>query len=122
MARCMRRQGVQLLTELRVIDNSVPARTIAKCAFVFRRRKIAVVGERIKVACQGKMQNALVTGTRGYGPASVHMHPAFGENTCVLLDNNFEPVGTRIRGPLPTCLRKLGSKTAKVCAMATRFV
>ena len=120
--RCSSKEGVQLLTRMKVIDNSVPARTVARVAFVFQKRRTAVVGDMIKVACMGKMQNALVTSTRGKNRVCCSSAPAFGENTCVLLNKGFEPIGTRIRGPLPAYLRSLGPKTVKICAMATTFV
>lgn len=123
--RACRTPGIQLLTRLRVVDNSVPGRTMAKCAQVNAirgRMKVAGVGDKIKVACRGKMMNAIVTGIRGNNGIYCGGPPEMGENTCVLVDNNWEPMGTRIRGPLPAYLRSLGPRTVKICSLATRFV
>ena len=46
--------------------------------------------------------------------------PRFDTNNCVFIDENHEPLGTRITGPVSMKLRKY-SQFNKVCALVSEF-
>lgn len=116
--------AVQLMTKLWMVDNAVISHgpPLARCVMVLRKKKHATVGDLIKVTTGGKMYNAMVVAVAKPQPPRLYAPARFDRNCCVLLNNKFEPLGTRINGPLPSILRKFGARTAKVCALATTFV
>ena len=115
--------SVQLMTKLRMVDNAVQlaGEPLAKCVFVYKKKN-ATLGDLIKVTAGGKMYNAMIVAITNPGGPSCFTPVKFDKNCCVLLNNKFEPLGTRILGPVPSVLRKFGPRTAKVCALASRFV
>ena len=104
-------------------DNSpaaTPYRIPPKCIHVYGK-KCANVGDRVLLAVRGEMKKALVVATK----APVHgTNPRvrFDGNYVVLLNDKNEPVGTRIKVPLPSSLRRLSHRYNKVLALAKKFV
>jgi large subunit ribosomal protein L14 len=50
------------------------------------------------------------------------MVPRFDTNNIVLVEDNGAPTGTRIRAPIPSCLRGHKGDFSKILAIATKFV
>nr|AAI35677.1 LOC100124892 protein [Xenopus tropicalis] len=50
------------------------------------------------------------------------MTPRFDSNNVVLIEDNGNPVGTRIKTPIPTSLRRHDGEFSKVLAIAQNFV
>ena len=117
------RSGIQKMSEVQVADNSpaaTPYRIAPKCIHVYGKKN-ANVGDKVLLAVRGEMKKALVVGTK----VPVHgTHPRvrFDDNFVVLLNNKDEPVGTRIKVPLPSTLRHLSHRYNKVLALAKKFV
>lgn len=117
------RSGIQKMSEVQVADNSpaaTPYRIAPKCIHVYGK-KSANVGDQVLLAVRGEMKKALVVATK----VPVHgTNPRvrFDGNYVVLLNDKNEPVGTRIKIPLPSTLRHLSHRYNKVLALAKKFV
>lgn len=115
------------LTQMNVVDNSKLGREVkeaGKKVKIIRiynksRHQRGGLGDRVLVTILGQMKKGIVVGCRQNQEAFV---PKFDSNNLVLLDDNNVPLGTRITAPLPNCLRKHGAKTARMMAIATKFV
>ncbi|KAK2559335.1 39S ribosomal protein L14 [Acropora cervicornis] len=116
-------RSITLLTTFKVIDNSALAQRVKKnrqpyLIGFYRKRKTADPGDLIRVAIVGKTNKALVIGTR---KTKHHTVPRYDNNCIVLVDDNLAPLGTRIKGPVPTIIRRRQAKYSKVLALASRF-
>ncbi|MGI9549259.1 MAG: 50S ribosomal protein L14 [Bdellovibrionales bacterium] len=117
---------IQVQSKLKVADNS--GAKVIQCIKVLggTRRRTASVGDIIVVAVKSALPNskvkkgdkarAVIVRTshqirRGDGTAI-----RFDENSAVLVNNNKEPVGTRIFGPVARELR--GKNFVKIASMA----
>ena len=117
-------RNITLLTSFNCVDNSElgqRSRRYRKPYLIgfYRKRKTADIGDIIRVAVRGRPCKALVVGTRK--PKQPNL-PRYDNNNIILLDDNLNPIGTRIRGPLPLSLRRYKDKYAKVLALTTQFV
>ena len=117
-------RSITLLTTFKVIDNSALAQRVKKnrqpyLIGFYRKRKTADPGDLIRVAIAGKTNKALVIGTR---KTKHHTVPRYDNNCIVLVDDNLAPLGTRIKGPVPTIIRRRQAKYSKVLALASRFI
>lgn len=117
---------IQMQTRLHVADNT-GARSV-QCIKVLggSRRRYAGIGDVIKVAVKeaaprgrvkkGEVYNAVVVrtakGVRRPDGAKIK----FDSNAAVLLNNNLEPIGTRIFGPVTRELRT--EKFMKIVSLA----
>ena len=115
---------ITLLTRFNVVDNSTLGQRTRRYKKPYligfdRKCRTADIGDVIRVAVRGKVQKALIVSTRK--PKGPYI-PRYDNNNIVLVDDNFAPIGTRIKCPLPTVLRAKKDKFAKVLALATRFV
>lgn len=118
---------VRLLTRLNVVDNSEIGRQVreagkkVKCIRVYNksRQNMGGLGDRCLVTILGQMKKGIIVGCVQTQRAFV---PKFDKNNVVLLDNNHVPLGTRVTAPLPNILRKQGATTARLMAIATKFV
>lgn len=113
---------VVLLTKLKLVDNSDNSKKVKRtdqpyCIKLPKNSKVAKFGDVIKIAHLGKVYNALVVSNR---KMSKYL-PRYDHHNIIILNEKREPVGTRIRGPLPSVLRKNGQHS-KVIAMASRFI
>ena len=114
--------GIILLSRLRVVDNSALGAAAAhkppRCIMVYNKQRIGKVGDRILVAIRGQKKKALIVGIKQVGP---RMTPRFDTNNIILLEDNGNPTGTRIKVPIPSHLRSR-KDLSKVFAIATTFV
>ncbi|MGK2931124.1 MAG: 50S ribosomal protein L14 [Candidatus Carsonella ruddii] len=102
---------IQEQTKLKVIDNS--GGRIVKCIKVLKgtNKKIAKLGELIKVVVKdclynskikkGQILNAIVSRTKFFSKRNDGTYLSFNENGVILLNNNFQIIGTRIVGVIP---------------------
>ncbi len=117
---------IQQETVLQVADNS-GARKVA-CIRVLggSRRRYASIGDVIVVSVKdaiangrvkkGEVRKAVVVRTKKQVQRSDGSYIRFDDNAAVLIDNNREPVGTRIFGPVARELR--GHKFMKIISLA----
>jgi large subunit ribosomal protein L14 len=117
---------IQLLSILEVADNSGAKKV--KCVKVLggSRRRYASVGDVIVVAVQeaipnskiakGTVRKAVIVRTAKNVRRDDGSYIKFDDNSVVLIDNNSEPVGTRIFGPVARELR--AKKFMKIISLA----
>uniref|UniRef100_A0AAA9S3S9 Large ribosomal subunit protein uL14m n=1 Tax=Bos taurus TaxID=9913 RepID=A0AAA9S3S9_BOVIN len=125
--RCFSTTGslgaIQKMTRVRVVDNSAlgntPYHRPPRCIHVYNKNGVGKVGDRILLAIKGQKKKALIVGHRMPGPT---MTPRFDSNNVVLIEDNGNPVGTRIKTPIPTSLRQREGEFSKVLAIAQNFV
>ncbi|XP_018427297.1 PREDICTED: 39S ribosomal protein L14, mitochondrial [Nanorana parkeri] len=114
--------AIQKLTRVRVVDNSAlgntPYHRPPRCIHVYNKNGVGKVGDRILLAIKGQKKKALIVGHKMPGAP---MTARFDSNNVVLIEDNGNPVGTRIRVPISSCLRKDGEHS-KVLAIAQSIV
>ena len=110
---------------MRIVDNSQLAqegmvyRRMPRIIHVYNRSGFGTLGDKILLAIKGQKQKAIIVGCLNYiRKPSI---PSFDTNNCVLIDDDGNPLGTRITVPIPASLRNR-EECAKVVAIATRFV
>ncbi len=113
---------VILLTKLKYVDNSDNSKRVKRtdqpyCIKLPKNSKVAKFGDVIKIAHLGKVHNALIVSNRKMSKRL----PRYDHHNIILLNEKRDPVGTRIRGPIPSALRKNG-QYSKVVAMAAKFI
>ena len=106
---------IQMETVLDAADNSGARRIMCIKVFGGSKRRYAGVGDIIKVSVKeaiprgkvkkGEMYNAVVVRTRKGVRRPDGSLIRFDSNAAVLLNNQFEPIGTRIFGPVTRELR-----------------
>ncbi|XP_032626331.2 large ribosomal subunit protein uL14m isoform X3 [Chelonoidis abingdonii] len=115
--------AIQKLTRVRVVDNSAlgstPYHRPPKCIHVYNKTGVGKVGDKILLAIKGEKKKALIVGHRMPGPC---MTPRFDSNNVVLIEDNGNPTGTRIKTPIPLILRKREGEFSKVLAIAQHLV
>ncbi|KAM9365059.1 large ribosomal subunit protein uL14m [Pholidichthys leucotaenia] len=115
--------AIQKMTRVRVVDNSslgnTPYHRPPKVIHVYTQNGIGKVGDKVLLAIKGQKKKALIVGHKMPGE---RMSPRFDSNNVVLLEDNDNPTGTRIKVPIPTHLRKLEGNYSKVLAIASSFV
>uniref|UniRef100_A0A8D0BKM0 Large ribosomal subunit protein uL14m n=1 Tax=Salvator merianae TaxID=96440 RepID=A0A8D0BKM0_SALMN len=115
--------AIQKLTCVRVVDNSelgnTPYHRPPKCIHVYNKNGVGKVGDKILLAIRGEKRKALIVGHKMPGP---RMTPRFDSNNVVLIEDNGNPIGTRIKIPIPSALRKRQGEFSKVLAIAKNFV
>lgn len=117
---------IQMQTNLEVADNS-GAKTV-KCIKVLggSKRMSAKLGDVIVVAVQqalpggkikkGEVKKAVIVRTAYPVRREDGSYIQFDTNSCVILNNQNEPIGTRIFGPVA---RELRAKSfTKICSLA----
>lgn len=116
-------RAIQKLTRVRVVDNSAlgntPYHRPPKCIHVYNKTGVGKVGDKILLAIKGEKKKALIVGHKMPGPT---MTPRFDSNNVVLIEDNGNPIGTRIRTPIPYTLRRREGEFSKVLAIARNFV
>ncbi|KAM8946726.1 large ribosomal subunit protein uL14m [Pelodytes ibericus] len=115
--------AIQKMTRVRVVDNSslgnTPYHRPPRCIHVYNKCGVAKVGDKILLAIKGQKKKAVIVGHKMPGPS---MTPRFDSNNVVLIEDNGNPVGTRIKTPIPTSLRKHDGEFSKLLAIAQTFV
>ncbi len=117
---------IQMQTKLEVADNS--GAKVVKCVKVLggSKRMIAGVGDIIVVAVQqalpggkikkGEVKKAVIVRTAYPLRREDGSYISFDKNSAVILNNQNEPVGTRIFGPVARELR--AKNFTKICSLA----
>ncbi|KAM8737924.1 large ribosomal subunit protein uL14m isoform 1-T5 [Acanthopagrus schlegelii] len=115
--------AVTKMTRVRVVDNSplgtTPYHRAPRVIHVYTKNGIGKVGDRVLLAIKGQKKKALIVGHKMPGD---RMTPRFDSNNVVLIEDNGNPTGTRIKVPIPTHLRKMDGDYSKVLAIASSFV
>lgn len=113
-------RSIMKQTRLRVVDNSIPTTTSAQdapyCIHVYGKKKVARLGDTIKLTYKGKLYKAVVVSN------SDGKYVRFdNRNNVVVVDDNMSPLGTRVKAPLPSELKGYPG-LSKVLAIASKFV
>ncbi|KAG9274814.1 39S ribosomal protein L14, mitochondrial [Astyanax mexicanus] len=115
--------AIQKLTRVRVVDNSTlgntPYHRPPKVIHVYNKNGVGKVGDVVLLAIKGQKKKALIVGHKMPGK---RMTARFDSNNVVLIEDNGNPTGTRIKAPIPTHLRRLEGDYSKLLAIAQRFV
>lgn len=115
--------AIQKMTRVRVVDNSslgnTPYHRAPRVIHVYTKNGIGKVGDKVLLAIKGQKKKAIIVGHKMPG---ARMTPRFDSNNVVLIEENGNPTGTRIRVPIPTQLRKMEGDFSKVLAIAGSFV
>ncbi len=117
---------IQMQTELLAADNSGARRLMCVKVLGGSRRRYARIGDIIKVTVKeaiprgkvkkGELYNAVVVRTRKGVRRSDGSIIRFDRNAAVLLNNQLQPIGTRIFGPVTRELR--GERFMKIISLA----
>ncbi|KAG7275661.1 hypothetical protein CRUP_009627 [Coryphaenoides rupestris] len=111
------------MSRVRVVDNSTlgntPHHRAPRVIHVYTKNGVGKVGDKVLLAIKGQKKKALIVGHKMPGEC---MTARFDSNNVVLIEENGNPTGTRIRVPVPTHLRKLEGDYSKVLAIASTFV
>ncbi|MDD2723989.1 MAG: 50S ribosomal protein L14 [Methylovulum sp.] len=117
---------IQMQTNLDVADNSGAKKVMCIKVLGGSHRRYAGIGDIIKVSIKdaiprgrvkkGEVYNALVVRTRKGVRRSDGSVIRFDGNAAVILNNNLQPLGTRIFGPVTRELR--GEKFMKIISLA----
>ncbi|XP_051277913.1 39S ribosomal protein L14, mitochondrial [Dicentrarchus labrax] len=115
--------AIQKMTRVRVVDNSplgtTPYHRAPRVIHVYTKNGVGKVGDKVLLAIKGQKKKALIVGHKMPGKP---MTARFDSNNVVLIEDNGNPTGTRIKIPLPTQLRKMDGEYSKVLAIASTFV
>uniref|UniRef100_A0A146ZND3 Large ribosomal subunit protein uL14m n=2 Tax=Fundulus heteroclitus TaxID=8078 RepID=A0A146ZND3_FUNHE len=115
--------AVQKMTRVRVVDNSslgnTPYHRPPRVIHVYTKNGVGKVGDKVLLAIKGQKKKALIVGHKMPGE---RMTPRFDSNNVVLIEDNGNPTGTRIKVPVPTSLREMKGDYSKVLAIANTFV
>lgn len=112
---------------MNIVDNSEIGRQVkeagkkVKIIRIYNRttQQKGGLGDKVLVTILGQMKKGVIVGCVADQRAFV---PKFDSNNLVLIDNQNVPLGTRITSPLPNYLRSRGALTARLMAIATKFV
>jgi large subunit ribosomal protein L14 len=117
---------IQMQTNLDVADNSGAKKVMCIKVLGGSHRRYANIGDIIKVSIKdaiprgrvkkGEVYNALVVRTCKGVRRSDGSLIRFDDNAAVILNNNLQPLGTRIFGPVTRELR--GEKFMKIISLA----
>lgn len=117
---------IQLKSVLDVADNSGAKRVVCVKVLGGSRRRYATVGDVIVVAvreaipnskiAKGTMHRAVIVRTNKEVSREDGSYIRFDDNSAVLVDQNREPIGTRIFGPVARELR--AKKFMKIISLA----
>ena len=117
---------IQMQTNLEVADNSGAKKVMCIKVLGGSHRRYAGIGDIIKVSVKdaiprgrvkkGEVYNALVVRTRKGVRRSDGSVIRFDGNAAVILNNNLQPLGRRIIGPVTRELR--GEKFMKIISLA----
>jgi large subunit ribosomal protein L14 len=121
---------IQMQTNLDVADNSGAKKVMCIKVLGGSHRRYARIGDIIKVSIKdaiprgrvkkGEVYNALVVRTRSGVRRADGSLIRFDGNAAVILNNNLQPLGTRIFGPVTRELR--GEKFMKIISLAPEVI
>ncbi|KAL3872810.1 hypothetical protein ACJMK2_036010 [Sinanodonta woodiana] len=113
------------LSRMKVVDNSMLGRKAelaskpARVIHIYNKKGVGYLGDKVLVAIMGEKKRAYIVGLRQNQKENV---PRFDSNNIVLVEDNGTPTGTRIRVPIPSCLRNREGDFTKILSIATKFV
>uniref|UniRef100_A0A0R3S2N0 Large ribosomal subunit protein uL14m n=1 Tax=Elaeophora elaphi TaxID=1147741 RepID=A0A0R3S2N0_9BILA len=127
--------GIERRTRLLVVDNSAlgkEANTSGKLAYCIdvykpggRKKHMphARLGDKILVAIRGEMKQAFVVGAKIHVDYRKHGIPSTDTNNIVLLDDEGNPLGTRVLMPIPAVLqrKRANLQFSKILSIATKY-
>ncbi|KAM3718061.1 39S ribosomal protein L14 [Dirofilaria immitis] len=127
--------GIERRTRLLVVDNSElgkEANTSGKLAYCIdvykpggRKKHMphATLGDKILVAIRGEMKQAFVVGAKIHVDYRKHGIPSTDTNNIVLLDDEGNPLGTRVLMPIPAILqrKRANLQFSKILSIATKY-
>uniref|UniRef100_A0A915PZ36 Large ribosomal subunit protein uL14m n=1 Tax=Setaria digitata TaxID=48799 RepID=A0A915PZ36_9BILA len=127
--------GIERRTRLLVVDNSAlgkEANTSGKLAYCIdvyksggRKKHMphARLGDKILVAIRGEMKQAFVVGAKIHTHYRKHAIPSTDTNNIVLLDDEGNPLGTRVLMPIPAILqrKRANLQFSKILSIATKY-
>ncbi len=92
-----------------------------KCIHVYTKNKqmIGTLGDKVLVTIKGQMKRGYLVGLVAYQRPFI---PKFDTNNVVLVEDNGNPLGTRVVVPVPNFLRSKGPEMAKIIAISTKFI
>jgi large subunit ribosomal protein L14 len=121
---------IQMQSNLEVADNSGARRVQCIKVLGGSKRKVAGIGDIIVVSVKdaiprgrvkkGDVQKAVIVRTAKEIRRNDGSAIRFDRNAAVLIDNNGEPIGTRIFGPVTRELR--GEKFMKIISLAPEVI
>ncbi|XP_029962637.1 large ribosomal subunit protein uL14m [Salarias fasciatus] len=115
--------AIQKMTRVRIVDNSAlgntPYHRPPRVIHVYTKNGVGKVGDKVLLAIKGQKKKALIVGHKMPGD---RMTARFDSNNVVLIEDNGNPTGTRIKVPIPTHLRKMEGDYSKLLAIANTFV
>jgi large subunit ribosomal protein L14 len=121
---------IQMQSKLDVADNSGARRVMCIKVLGGSHRRYATIGDIIKVSIKeaiprgrvkkGEVYNAVVVRTRKGVRRSDGSMIRFDGNSAVLLNNQHQPIGTRIFGPVTRELRS--EKFMKIISLAPEVI
>ncbi|PVU97672.1 hypothetical protein BB561_000417 [Smittium simulii] len=128
---------IQMKTRLHVIDNS--GAIVVECIKVLRNAKWASIGDEIVVAVKvakplsnalsatntnkakkGDVHRALIVRTKKEIPRADGRYIRFDDNACILLNNQKQPLGSRILGIVARELKE--KKWVKAISLAPKVI
>lgn len=111
------------MTRVRVVDNSslgiTPYHRPPRVIHIYNKNSVGKVGDKVLLAIKGQKKKAIIVGHKMPGH---RMTPRFDSNNVVLIEDNGNPTGTRIKVPIPSSLRGMEGDYSKVLAIASSFV
>ncbi|XP_052272570.1 39S ribosomal protein L14, mitochondrial-like [Dreissena polymorpha] len=116
---------LQKLSTVQVVDNSILGRSAvkrgkkAKIIHVYNSAGIGKIGDKVLLAICGEKKHGYIVGCKQKQKPNT---PRFDNNNVVLVEENGTPTGTRIRVPIPSCLRGKDGEFTKILSIATKFV
>lgn len=119
---------VQKMTKMRVVDNSNLGKQAMlegkapKVIHVYKKggrgHPCGLLGDKVMVAIKGQKKKGIIIGCV---QRQDNLTPKFDSNNLVLINDEGNPLGTRILAPVPHVLRKK-PELQKLIAIATTFV
>ncbi|XP_062584547.1 large ribosomal subunit protein uL14m-like [Saccostrea cucullata] len=117
---------LRLLSRVKVVDNSKIGRNAkqsgrpVRIIHVYNKTHVGRLGDRVLVTIEHEKKKGYIVGCKQNQQPLI---PKFDSNNIVLVDDNGQPLGTRIRTPIPSCLRSnTDPNFVKLLSLATTFV
>lgn len=90
----------------------------ARIIHVYKNPPVGFIGDKVLLSIMGQKKKAYIVGCAQKQKPNV---PRFDTNNVVLVEDNGTPTGTRIRVPIPSCLREKEGDFTKILSIATKF-
>lgn len=113
------------MSRVKVVDNSILGRRTVlsgkrpRIIQVYNKPGIGHIGDKVLLAIMGEKKKAYIVGCAQTQKANI---PRFDTNNVVLVEESGTPTATRIRVPIPSCLRGQEGDFTKILSIATKYV